>query len=35
VREGEEEMTVILGYIQRVRMMERRGIIDFACGFVL
>ena len=28
-------MNVILGHIQRVRMMERRGIIDFACGFVL
>ena len=28
-------MNVMLGHIQRVRMMERRGIIDFACGFVL
>lgn len=28
-------MNVILGHIQRVRMMERRGIIDFACEFVL
>lgn len=28
-------MNVILGHIQRVRMMERRGIIDFTCGFVL